>query len=82
MDKQAALELINRKLKQAQDLMDECVFIAEGASVVFHLPWGGEGTAQRGMGASYYPTTLTEEDRKYHYVDEWETGWQPSAGSC
>lgn len=80
-DKQAVIQLINKKLKQANDLMQECVFLAEEAGVVFNLPWGGEGTDQRGMGATYVPTTADE--KTIEYFSNWgDTGWNPSAGSC
>jgi hypothetical protein len=81
VDKKEALETINKKLKQAQNLMDECVFIAEEAGVMFELPWGGEGTSQRGMGAQYIPQSADERTIDFFSIDG-TTGWQPSAGTC
>lgn len=80
-DKQLVMEAIARKLEQAKQLMEECVFLAEEVGATFNLPWGGEGTAQRGMGATYIATTADE--RTIEMFSNWgEAGWNPSSGSC
>lgn len=76
MDKQVAAQQIADKLRQAQQLMDECVRISEESGVGFDLPWGGEGTHQCGMGAYYCP----KDDPSAGYYDH--EGWNPSAGTC
>jgi hypothetical protein len=84
MDKQVASKLIGDKLSLMAALMRECEVIAEDSGVVFDLPWGGEGTDQRGMGATYVPTTADEETKQnnvgvYAYRND---GWMSSAGQC
>jgi hypothetical protein len=83
LSKEQAAKVIDEKLQKALKLIEDCVTTAEHAGVVFHLPWGGEGTSQRGMGASYVPATASEQDKKFHLNDYYSsTGWQPSAGTC
>lgn len=85
-EKEEALATINRKLDEANKLLDDCVKLSEHAGVVFSLPWGGEGTDQRGMGACYVPASASEKDKEWACNDTWngdyQNGWQPSAGSC
>lgn len=78
LTKQEVSKLIAEKLDKADDLLQECVALADEHGVMFSLPWGGEGTSQRGMGADYVPGN-SEEFRRGWYDDE---GWQPSAHSC
>lgn len=66
MDKQVATKLISDRLDKAYALLRECVAVSEDSGVAFYLPWGGEGTAERGMGAEYVPGS----------------GWISSAGTC
>jgi hypothetical protein len=81
-EKEAAVAVINLKLNMAKELMEDCVKLAEHAGVVFSLPWGGEGTDQRGMGADYVPQTASQRD-KDDFCNDWcGWGWQPSAGTC
>lgn len=84
MDKQEASALISEKLNLAHSLLGECVAISEESGVIFHLPWGGEGTDMRGTGATYIPTTATAQEKEWHSLyDYWRTGgWMASAGSC
>jgi hypothetical protein len=84
-EKQEALATINRKLNEANKLMDDCVMLAEHAGVCFELPWGGEGTGQRGMGAAYVPENASKEEKECYGNRNWGdfySGWQPSAGTC
>jgi hypothetical protein len=84
--KQEAAKIIDDKLKQAWQLVEDCVKLAEHSGCCFELPWGGEGTDQRGMGATYVPESASEQDKKWMCNDGWGgnyyTGWQPSAGTC
>lgn len=83
MDKEQILKLISDKLRQTEALIDECVALADEHGVVFHLPWGGEGTNQRGMGACYIGTSITDARTISAFSNDGDsTGWQPSAGSC
>lgn len=82
MNKQEALKIIDEKLAQAAKLIDDCAKTAEHSGVVFHLPWGGEGTSQAGMGATYVPESASEQDKKWNLNYGERCGWQPSAGSC
>lgn len=81
-EKQEAIETIDRKLVVAKQMIDDCVKLAEHAGVIFHLPWGGEGTFEAGMGATYVPETASEQDKKWNLNYGDRCGWQPSAGSC
>lgn len=80
-DKQAVMELIAKKLDQANALIEECVFLAEEVGTTFNLPWGGEGTSQRGMGATYIATTADQRTIDVFSNDGY-AGWNPSAGTC
>lgn len=83
MTKEQATKLIAECMERAWNAVNEAVAIAEDSGVVFHLPWGGEGTSQAGMGATYIPTTATPEDKDAHnYYGYREDGWMPSAGTC
>jgi hypothetical protein len=82
-DKELVSKAIAAKLAQADVLLAECVMLAEESGVCFELPWGGEGTQQRGMGAGYVPTTASERDKEWNITNyDDSTGWQPSAGIC
>jgi hypothetical protein len=85
-DKELIVKAINAKLAQADVLLAECVLLAEEGGVCFSLPWGGEGTSQRGMGATYVPETASELEKRYNCNESWngeyQAGWQPSAQSC
>lgn len=72
MEKEEASKIIAEKLEYAYALINECVKISNESGVWFTLPWGGEGTEEAGMGASYHPI-----NDGYH-----ENGWNPSAHSC
>lgn len=85
MDKKYVLQVIDAKLQQAQALMNECTELSDKYGVVFQLPWGGEGSHQRGMGATYVPPTATESDKEFYsdYMCKYHTdGWMSSAGTC
>ncbi len=79
MDKQKASKAIAKLLQEADDAVKKAVQISEASGVSFHLPWGGEGTDQRGMGASYYPEGHSKIGNQW---DDCQQGWNPSAGSC
>lgn len=82
-DKELVTKTIYAKLAQADALLAECVMLAEESGVCFELPWGGEGTQQRGMGAGYVPETASDQDKEWNITNyDDSTGWQPSAGSC
>jgi hypothetical protein len=82
-DKELITKAINAKLAQADVLLAECVMLAEEGGVCFTLPWGGEGTMQRGMGATYVPITASERDKEWNITNVWDVpGWQPSGGLC
>lgn len=82
-DKELVSKAIAAKLRQADDLLVECVLLSEESGVCFTLPWGGEGTSQRGMGAGYVPETASQRDKEWNITNfDDSTGWQPSAGSC
>lgn len=73
---------IANKLQLAAALMDDCVALSEEHGVMFSLPWGGEGTNQRGMGACYVPNSASDDDKRWN-MNEWSgPGWQPSGGTC
>lgn len=88
--KQEAAKIIDDKLKQAWQLVEDCVKLAEHSGCCFTLPWGGEGEQTRGMGASYVPVKATQTDKECFMNDRWGyndysddyCGWQPSAGTC
>jgi hypothetical protein len=84
MTQQESYELISKKLEQAKNLINEAVSISEQHGVVFTLPWGGEGTSEAGLGATYVPTTASEKDKEWNSNwNSWRNyGWMPSAGSC
>lgn len=75
MTKEEACALIAAKTLELRKLFDECVAIADEHKVVFELPWGGEGTDERGLGGFYDPTGEC-------YVFSDYQGWNPSAGTC
>lgn len=80
--KQAAMEVIELKLKTAHQLMLDCAKLADHEGIVFHLPWGGEGTEWRGMGATYVPESASDDDKRWNLNEYSSCGWQPSAGTC
>lgn len=85
--KQKAAKEIAKLLKEANELMDKAVELSEKHTVAFTLPWGGEGSDQRGMGATYSPIGDPEaewnrNDRYGDVNDDCYAGWQPSAGQC
>jgi hypothetical protein len=82
MNKQEVLTLIDRKLAVAHNEMLECVALSEEHGVMFSLPWGGEGSYQRGMGADYVPESASDETKRWALNNPPYTGWQPSAGTC
>jgi hypothetical protein len=82
LTKEEVSERIANKLRLALELMDDCVALSEEHGVVFELPWGGEGTNQRGMGATYVPETASEQEKKWNLNTYDRPGWLPSGGTC
>jgi len=80
MDKQIASELISKFLEQADEALREAIKVSEASGVEFCLPWGGEGTSDAGMGATYYPTGHLAIGE--NVWSETRQGWNPSAHSC
>lgn len=80
MDKQQASKEIAELLQQASEALDKAVAISEASGVEFDTPWGGEGTMEAGMGATYYPVGHPATDTSTWYGTR--QGWNPSAGSC
>ena len=78
MDKQFASELIAAALQTAQEALNSAVAISEQSGVSFELPWGGEGSSESGMGATYLPEGHPRITNGYD--NYW--GWNPSAGTC
>ena len=80
MDKQVASELIAEYLALADKYLSDAVRVSDASGVEFSLPWGGEGTSEAGMGATYYPEGHSEIGESVW--SETRQGWNPSAHSC
>lgn len=76
MDKQEASKRIAELMEVALEALNAAVKIADEAQVSFETPWGGEGTSERGMGATYVPEGATNA-KWFHYKS-----WNSSAGIC
>lgn len=75
MTKEEASKLLAEKCQTLRTLFDECVKIANENEIIFELPYGGEGTPERGLGGHYDPTGEVCQWSDY-------AGWNPSAGTC
>ncbi len=76
LSQQEANRLISLKLEFAYNLIKDCTEIADACRVSFCLPWGGEGTSERGLGGEYVP----EGSDALNYHDK--SGWNASSHSC
>jgi hypothetical protein len=75
MTKEEAVKLLAEKCEELHKLFNECVAIADENEIIFELPYGGEGTAERGLGGYYDPTGEVRVWSDYQ-------GWNPSSQSC
>lgn len=82
MDKEQASKAIADNLDKISALLNECTKISDESGVGFELPYGGEGTLMKGMGAYYSPEGDTDAEwRRNEYLEAY-SGWHSSAGTC
>lgn len=79
MGKEQAVKLMAEKVSQLRTLFDECVTLADQEGIKFEMPWGGEGTRERGIGGVYCPTQEIADNLWYDYA---QVGWNSSSGVC